>query len=110
MLGYPYLLYAESLGYNITLWDYPNSYDLEANHAFGSLDSTQQQDVTNLGLDEDQWDCFMNHYESYPWDSLPDRALEALVDLGWNQSVWDDKPDSNALFPASENSNWRREF
>ncbi|KAL7488675.1 hypothetical protein ACHAW6_014273 [Cyclotella cf. meneghiniana] len=108
MLEDPYILYAESLGYNSTIWDEPFSYDLESNNVFGSLDSMQQQDVTNLGLSEDQWDCFMNHYESYRWDSLPNHALEALIVLGWSQCVWDKETHCSAGRPASEISNWRR--
>ncbi|KAL7522316.1 hypothetical protein ACHAWX_007006 [Stephanocyclus meneghinianus] len=107
MLEDKYIFYAESLGYNSTLWDKPYSYDLEYN-VFGSLDSMQQQDVTNLGLSEDQWDCFINHYESYRWDTLPDHALEAAIVLGWSQCVWDKETDCSAGRPASETSNWRQ--
>ena len=102
-------MYAESLGYNSYFWDNPNSYDLEYNYVFSSLNSTQQQAIADLGLSEEQWDCFMNHYESYRWDSLPDYALEALIVLGWSQCVWDSEPDCSDSTPASESSNWRRE-
>eukprot|EP00804_Cyclotella_cryptica_P000132 CCRYP_019698-RA/>CCRYP_019698-RA protein AED:0.12 eAED:0.12 QI:143/0.75/1/1/0.5/0.4/5/3828/795 len=110
MLADQFIIYAESLGYNSYLWNNPNSYDLEYNYVFASLNSTQQQAITDIGLSEEQWDCFMNHYESYGWESLPDHALQALIDLGWSQCVWDREPNCSTTTPASEGSNWRLNY
>ena len=57
-------------------------------------------------MSEQQWDCFMNHYEGYEWDDLPQHALDALVDLGWIECSW--KREPNCITPANENYNWRR--
>jgi hypothetical protein len=59
-------------------------------------------------MDENQWDCFMRHYENQSWDYLPDHAREALIGLGWVQCSWDKEPDCLVDAPDSETSNWRR--
>jgi hypothetical protein len=61
-------------------------------------------------MSEEQWDCFMNHYERYDWDALPRHARDALADLGWVEYSWKRGSQiivSSLLTPASENSNWR---
>jgi predicted Fe-S protein YdhL (DUF1289 family) len=128
---------ALSLGYTDTLWDTPNLYvsefpfilallfelslpkflhsffvlftkDLEYNYVYSALDSTQQLAINNLGMDEDQWDCFMNHYENQHWDLMPDHAQNALIDLGWSKCVFEGEAGCTGSTPASESMNWRQ--
>jgi hypothetical protein len=100
---------ALSLGYTRSLWDTPGEYVLESS-IYSSLNSTQQKSINDLGMSEEQWDCFMNHYERYDWDALPRHARDALADLGWVEYSWKRGSQiivSSLLTPASENSNWR---
>jgi len=82
--------------------------ELEYVYLFDGLNSTQQQAVNDLEMDSNQWDCFMNHYENYYWDIMPDHARDALIALGWVQCSWDKEPNCLVSTPASENSNWRQ--
>lgn len=80
---------------------------MEYNYVYGALNSTQQQAVNDLGMDEDQWDCFMHHYEeNLNWQDLPERVQLAFEDLGWNECSYSGEPDCPA--PASELANWRQ--
>lgn len=69
---------------------------------------TQQQAINDLGMDKDQWDCFMHHYEYDQWDYMPDHAREALIQLGWVKCSWESEPDCLVGPPDSEGFNWRK--
>ena len=104
VLSYSFRANAERLGYNKDYWDNPRTYELEY-YPFSLLNTTQQLYIQAMGLTEEQWDCYVNHYESFNWDSLPDFARQSLVYLGWTQCAWEYNPNCPA--PASESSNWR---
>lgn len=93
---------ATTAGWTETSWKNVGTADLE-DSAFSSLTMEQQVALTSLGFYEDQYDCYMNHYEDYFWAEL---QLYELVDyyetLGWTQESW----EGNATAPASEEKDW----
>lgn len=57
----------------------------------------------DIGMDEEQWDCWMNHYFDYDWNDLVVEDLAGYFEiLGWTQDMWDN--DSGA--PDSDESDW----
>ena len=54
-------------------------------------------------MDEEGWDCWMNHYFDYFWEELLDDDLqEYFVILGWTQEMWDEESG----VPLSEDLAW----
>ena len=79
-----------SLGYFRSSWDNLEIYDLET-LAYSDLTSQEKLYLMSLGLDGEQWDCYMNHYNGYYWDDLPKAGIsEHLTTLGYTQTTWDE--------------------
>ena len=77
-----------------------------------SLESIQASGIApyntitrTLGLDEEQWDCWINHFYDYDWSELVDEELGLYFEaLGWTQTSWDN--DDAANFPESNDKFW----
>lgn len=90
-----------NLGYFSSSWDNLEIYDLESLR-YSDLTVQERQSLQALGLDSDQWDCFMNHYNGYYWDELQSiGVLVHFTTLGYTQSSWDDgidPPDTEGMY------------
>ena len=58
--------------------------------------------VQGLGIDDEMWDCHINHYFGYWWEDIEYYAYTPYFNaLGWNVDSWDnDEP------PATEDMYW----
>ena len=72
--------------------------------AFSVISAGQQQNIMALDMDEEMWDCFVNHYDDYWWSEL---ELEGIAEyfeaLGWNKRRW----NGLAPNPNTEDMFWR---
>lgn len=92
---------ATSLGYEMESWNLPGSAQIEAVN-FATLKKNARQTVNNMGLTEDQWDCYINHYEGFAWDDLSDEIIAHLETLGWDSTLW----ESGEEVPSTRNQAW----
>ena len=92
----------EDLSYTEWTWNLPGTNDVEY-LAYSELDIDQQAGSETIGLDEEGWDCWVNHYEDYFWSELEDDGVaECYEALGWSQENWlDEFP-----LPESEYKDW----
>ena len=93
----------EYMGYNESTWDVPGTADVEKK-TWVQLYRRPLEAAEVLGLTSgDQWDCYINHYFGYDWNSLQmqglDRPFEAL---GWTQDSW----EGSAPPPATMSAMW----
>jgi len=70
--------------------------------AFWNMDRDERDGARFLGFYPSQWDCFMSHYDTYEWTSLPENAKLAYETLGWDENSWDD----GDCDPISEDTDW----
>ena len=93
-----------ALGYTSLTWNVPSENLIETLGWF-YLTASQRAGTQALGITENQWDCFINHYTSYTWDELTAAGLAANYEgLGWNQGTWDGTSDDP--LPDSESKWW----
>lgn len=88
------------LDYSDYTWDmlFTNQLEKESYDSFSKTDTQRGAINTELGFDEDQFDCCMNHYEWYDWadfqvvyengENYADQIL-ALEALGWTEEMWE---------------------
>lgn len=80
---------ARSLGYARSSWNSVSQTLSIEKSAFSVLSAEQQQNIMALDMDEEMWDCFVNHYDDYWWSEL---ELEGIAEdfeaLGWTQQMW----------------------
>ncbi|KAL7554665.1 hypothetical protein ACHAWF_018162, partial [Thalassiosira exigua] len=94
---------ASSLGYDRDSWDNLEISELEG-YIYQDLTAFQQENVKNLGMDENMWNCYMNHYNGYYWADLEQEGVaQYWVVLGWNQASW----DGGIGTPATNDMYWR---
>mmetsp|Transcript_19167 Transcript_19167/g.27070 ORF Transcript_19167/g.27070 Transcript_19167/m.27070 type:complete len:617 (+) Transcript_19167:818-2668(+) len=104
--------YAVTLSYTKSTWN-----NLETAHVeslpFAELSPGEQEAVLQLGfVNEEDWDCYMNHYNGYTWDKLEDEDLQQyFVILGYNKKLWFDGSDTDIdelewdeLTPSQQNA------
>ena len=91
---------ASEVGWNETTWNLPGTAPVEKL----SLDSVaESQKLLDMGFTEEQYDCFVNHYDYYDWVDLETEELDDyFVTLGWNNNSW----ALQAAAPESENNTW----
>ena len=91
----------ESLGYTPQVWNRPGLYQLES-WAFYELHEDEQSGAKGLGINEEMWDCHINHYHGYWWQDLQALNLDQyFIALGWNANMWDEgdsTPDTNDMY------------
>ncbi|KAL3762766.1 LOW QUALITY PROTEIN: hypothetical protein ACHAW5_000202 [Stephanodiscus triporus] len=66
----------EEFGYNVVSWNYIAS----SSNAFSTFDAKQQKSLLMLGIDENVWDCFINHYMAYDRGQLEEFGLGRYAD------------------------------
>jgi hypothetical protein len=107
--------HAAYLGYWSTAWNEPGTNSIERlrfDNALISRNETTQLGFPALfesfgyfGLDEDVWDCWVNHYSGYTWSWYSRYNYNwTLLALGWNEIAWDS--NNATLAPKSESKKW----
>jgi len=108
---------ASQVGYTAVSWDkfFINEIEMVS---FGDLKDTEyltQDDIisisdspnnvlTELGFDENSWDCWINHFLGYRWEDLVQyEIVDSYEALGWTQNMWESYDES----PASSSKAWR---
>lgn len=102
MLPYSLQLEAvQTLGYTATEWNEPGEADIEYysiedicfyyENAPQNWTCPTRQAIAKLGFDlnnEDQWDCWMNHYDDYSWSELEESDVaQHYAALGYTAEV-----------------------
>jgi hypothetical protein len=98
---------------NETTWNFPDSAEIELLSLESIADipedvafKTPFQVITEtLSIDEESWDCWLNHFWDYFWSELEAEDLTLYFEiLGWTQETWDDdsedgpEPETEELF------------
>lgn len=90
------------LGYIKYSWNVVGENDIET-WAYSDLYTSEAAAVSSLGISEEQWDCWVNHYKGYYWSSLESMGITTHLDvLGWNEAMW----DGDGTEPSSEQYYW----
>ena len=83
-------------------WDTLGTNDVEE-HSYVDLHENGKAGAESFGLNDDIWDCHINHYYGYWWSDLEESGFDQyLIVLGWDENGWDD--DGSA--PESDDSYW----
>jgi hypothetical protein len=76
------------LDYTEDTWNVPGTADVEL-LAFSSLTAENQVAALALGFNEEEWDCYINHYDDYSWAELATEGVQQyLITLGWTEDSW----------------------
>lgn len=90
------------LGYTPQTWNVHRLASIER-RGWDGLTSDQLDGAGQLGFTENTWDCFVNHYEFYDWETIVDKAVHMhYEELGWNENNWDGAGES----PDTEGKWW----
>mmetsp|Transcript_19166 Transcript_19166/g.27065 ORF Transcript_19166/g.27065 Transcript_19166/m.27065 type:complete len:517 (+) Transcript_19166:81-1631(+) len=80
--------FADTLGYVEGTWDHPGSAAI-SKKSFDELTGDKLAAAKGLGFNDDQWDCYVNHYGSYSWDDLQKKQVQEYFNvLGWTHESW----------------------
>mmetsp|Transcript_11286 Transcript_11286/g.22555 ORF Transcript_11286/g.22555 Transcript_11286/m.22555 type:complete len:373 (+) Transcript_11286:228-1346(+) len=89
-----------ALGYDEFSWNNLGVNIAELN-TFLNLNSTQREGLLEIGFYTHTWDCWMNHYLAYKWNSFHGKQKTAIETLGWTETSWNDleeAPDTEITF------------
>jgi len=90
-----------ALDYTKATWNLLGTNEIEF-LAFFSLTPAEQAASEQLGMDEEDWDCYQNHYSDYSWDELLEYELAKYwMALGWTRMSWEgdgSPPNTNDMF------------
>jgi hypothetical protein len=76
------------LDYTENTWNVPGTADVER-FAFGALTAENQVAAFALGFNEEEWDCYVNHYDDYSWADLSTEGVQQyFITLGWTEDSW----------------------
>ena len=85
------------LGYTEQTWNVHRLASIEK-RGWDGLTSDQLDGAIQLGFTENTWDCFVNHYEFYDWQTIVEKAVHThYMELGWDEDSWggdEDAPDT----------------
>jgi hypothetical protein len=98
-------IFAGILGYTSATWNLPSSNVIESISFETTGESTldQQEAITNIGFSEEQWDCYVNHYDGYYWEELAEVGVQQFfVALDWTEASW----TGQSSYPASDDEYW----
>ena len=83
-------------------WNVPGSNDIEQ-WSYDDLYDNEVSGARGLGIDEDMWDCHVNHYLGWWWDELAEYDLARyFIILGWSADSW----DGDAPKPEEQDMSW----
>merc|ERR1712161_115629 len=94
---------AMALGYTQATWNTLGTNSIEES-AWYYLTLDQRSASAQIGIFEEAWDCYVNHYGDYSWSELEEYFLAKYwIALGWNQLSWEGTIDP----PTSGDKFWR---
>lgn len=93
---------SSAMNYTESTWNNLGSAVVEMN-TFLNLNDTARDAAMELGFYTHTWDCFMNHYLSYFWNSFQEDLQVAIETLGWTEEMWS---DNSTVYPTSESKAW----
>ncbi|GAX10880.1 hypothetical protein FisN_31Hh089 [Fistulifera solaris] len=80
---------AASMGYDETQWNTPGTFSLEYNR-FQLLSEANRAAVEQLGIESDEWDCYVNHYRGYTWEEMETEGVSLYYEwFGFNATRWE---------------------
>ena len=83
-------------------WNNPTNADIEA-WSYHDLYDNELAGVQALGMNDETWDCHINHYFGYWWEDVEYFGYdEYFTVLGWDVKSW----ESEAPRPETENMYW----
>lgn len=84
--------WAGAVGWTEDTWNNPDSSDLDFT-AFSELGEPQREALLKMGFYEEQYDCYINHYQGYDWVDLQDWGLDTVYEtFGWTQFNYENGP------------------
>jgi hypothetical protein len=97
---------AETLAYTEETWNLPGTASIEL-RSYDAIElagiAAWVVAINAMGLDEDQWNCHINHYTYFDWEDLEAEGVQVFyVALGWTETSW--KEESGP--PKSEDKDW----
>jgi hypothetical protein len=102
------LTHAITLMYDEESWNLPMSNDIEFYSIFtinATLPEEQLMAIFDMGMTEDVWDCWVNHYVDFSWeDFIFYNFTDPWVALGWDETSWASFDESD--WPESEFKKW----
>eukprot|EP00980_Cylindrotheca_fusiformis_P013740 scaffold3533_cov97-Cylindrotheca_fusiformis.AAC.4 len=73
--------------------------------ALSFLEVQDKELLEYMGMTQNIWDCWINHYVAYSWEELECYGLaDAHRTLGWTETTWDSSDWTK--WPASESIKW----
>jgi len=91
-----------NLGYDQNTWNNPGTADVEA-WSYHDLYEKETVGVLELGMDDEMWDCHVNHYYGYWWEDIEYYGYDLYFSaLGWDVDSW----DNGAQMPKTEDMYW----
>jgi len=96
---------AETLGYDDRTWNSPGEASIESlSYETLTEESGEWAEALEVfGYSEEQWDCYINHYEDYDWKELEEEGVvEYFEILGWSEESWSE----NEGAPETEDFDW----
>jgi len=94
---------AMALDYTQATWNTLGTNSIEES-AWYYLTLDQRSASAQIGIFEEAWDCYVNHYGDYSWSELEEYFLAKYwIALGWNQLSWEGTIDP----PTSGDKFWR---
>ena len=83
-------------------WNNPGTADVEA-WSYHDLYEKETVGVLELGMDDEMWDCHVNHYYGYWWEDIEYYGYDLyFAALGWDVDSW----DNDAQMPKTEDMYW----
>merc|ERR1712238_165064 len=80
---------AMALDYTKMTWNTLGTNSIEES-AWYYLTPQEMAASLQVGIVEEDWDCYVNHYGDYSWSELEEYFLAKYwIALGWNQLSWD---------------------
>mmetsp|Transcript_11354 Transcript_11354/g.17998 ORF Transcript_11354/g.17998 Transcript_11354/m.17998 type:complete len:128 (-) Transcript_11354:176-559(-) len=90
-----------NLGYDRKGWNKPGTNGVEA-WSFHDLYENEMVGAQGLGIDDEMWDCHINHYDGYWWEDIEYYGYaQYFNELGWSAEAWD-----NGEHPETEDLYW----
>lgn len=102
-----------SIGWNKQTWDTPGTADFEFK-SWNTLTWQQREALTEYGFYQNQWNCYMTHYDDYDWFELVmENVASHFETLGWTSDTWNTdqepwawKADWDDLSDAEQDAAW----
>lgn len=96
---------ATALGYKDKTWNLPGEADIEY-ESYETINMTASElmpHIETLEINEESWDCYINHYYDYDWNELEEEEVEIYWEaLGWSEAAWNETAEP----PETDDWDW----